>query len=99
MIYNAHPDFNPKKMDDANYIVEYSQLAFTIVFKDEIESHWKYIDENHLDGICTDEVLINGNGEHNVFNKIGKICLFGRSKMFLYAQTPKVVLTFDNLKK
>ena len=99
MIYNAHPDFNPKLMDDGNYLIEYSQPAFTIVFKDEIENHWNYIDENHIDGICTDEVLINANGEHNVFNEIGKICLFGRSKMFMDAQSPKVVLTFDNLKK
>ncbi|MCU4157327.1 hypothetical protein J1N10_15225 [Carboxylicivirga sp. A043] len=98
-IYNFHPDFNPREMDDGNYLIEYSQPAFTIVFKDEIEKYWSYIDENHLDGICTDEVLINGNGEHNVFDKIGKICLYGRSKMFMDAQNPKVVLTFDNLNK
>ncbi|TYC07038.1 hypothetical protein ES677_15210 [Bizionia gelidisalsuginis] len=98
-IYNAHPDFNPTEMDDGNYTIQYNEPAFNIVFKDEIENHWKYIDENHLDGICTAEVLINGNGEHNVFNEIGKICLFGRSKMFMDAQSPKVILTFDNLKK
>ncbi|TVZ56921.1 hypothetical protein OD91_2223 [Lutibacter sp. Hel_I_33_5] len=98
-IYNAHPDFNPTEMDDGNYTIQYNEPAFNIVFKDEIENHWKYIDENHLDGICTAEVLINSNGEHNVFNEIGKICLFGRSKMFMDAQKPKVVLTFDNMKK
>ena len=99
MIYNAHPDFNPKEMKDGNYLIEYSQPAFTIVFKDEIEKYWNYIDENHMDGICTAEVLINSNGEPNVFDKIGKIGLFGRSKMFMDAQNPNVVLTYDNLKK
>ena len=97
-VYFAHPDFNPRKMDDGNYIIEYTQPAFTIVFKEEIEKHWNYIDENHLGGICKDEVLINEKGEHNVFNEIGKICLFGRSKMFLDAQNPEVMLTFDNNK-
>jgi hypothetical protein len=94
-IYNFHPDFNPKIMDDGNYIIEYSQTAFTIVFKDEIDKNWKYIDNNHQDGVCRDEVLIDGQGRHNKFDKVGKICLFGRAKMFLDAQTPKVIKTFD----
>jgi len=94
-IYNSHPDFKPITMDDGNYLIEYSLPAFTIVFKDEIENHWDYIDKNHQDGICRDEVLINGQGQHNVFDSVGKICLFGRAKMFMDAQTPKVVKTFD----
>lgn len=94
-IYNFHPDVNPKTMDDGNYIVEYSQTAFTIVFKDEIEKNWNYIDQNHQDGVCRAEVLIDGQGRKNVFDKIGKICLFGRAKMFLDAQTPKVVKIFE----
>jgi hypothetical protein len=95
MIYNSHPDFKPMTMDDGNYLVEYSHSAFTIVFKDEVEKHWDYIEKNHLEGLCTDEVLINGKGESNKFDKIGKICLFGRTKMFQDAQEPKVVRTFD----
>lgn len=75
--------------------MEYSQPAFTIVFKDEIENHWDYIDKNHLDGICKAEVLINAQGQHNVFDGGGKICLFGRAKMFMDAQDPKVSKTFD----
>lgn len=94
-IYNSHPDFKPMTMDDGNYLIEYSQPAFTIVFKDEIEKHWDYIDKNHQDGICRDEVLINAQGQQNVFDSVGKICLFGRAKMFMDAQTPKVVKTFD----
>ena len=94
-IYNFHPDFKPLTMDDGNYLVEYSQPAFTIVYQDELESHWAYIEKNHHQGICTDEVLINGNGQHNVFDRIGKICLFGRAKMFMDAQDPEIVKTFD----
>lgn len=94
-IYNFHPDFKPMTMDDGNYLIEYSQPAFTIVFKDEIENHWDYIDKNHQDGICKAEVLINAQGQQNVFDNVGKICLFGRAKMFMDAQDPKVVKTFD----
>jgi len=97
-IYNSHPDFNPTLMDDGNFLIEYSQPAFTIVLKDEIEKYWDYIEDNHLGGICRDEVLINGKGEHNVFDEIGKICLFGRSRMFMDAQSPEVVLTFNTKK-
>ena len=94
-IYNAHPDINPMTMDDGNYLIEYSQPAFTIVFKDEIEKYWDYIDNNHQDGICRAEVLINAQGQHNVFDTLGKICLFGRAKMFMDAQAPKVVRVFN----
>lgn len=94
-IYNFHPDFKPMTMDDGNYLVQYSQPAFTIVFKDELEKHWDYIEQNHLDGLCPSETLINGKGEANKFDRIGKICLFGRTKMFQDAQDPKIVKTFD----
>ena len=94
-IYNSHPDINPKKMDDGNYLIEYTQPAFTIVFKEEIEKNWDYIEKNHKGGVCRDEVLINAKGEHNVFDDFGKICLFGRTKMFMDAQEPEVKLTFD----
>jgi hypothetical protein len=94
-IYNFHPDFKPMTMDDGNYLIEYSQPAFTIVFKEELEKYWDYIEQNHLDGLCTSEVLINEKGESNKFDTIGKICLFGRTKMFQDAQDPKVVRTYD----
>jgi len=98
-IYNSHPDFKPMTMEDGNYLIEYSQPAFTIVFKDEIDNHWDYIDKNHQDGICRAEVLINAQGQHNVFDSVGKICLFGRAKMFMDAQAPKVVKTFDPVRQ
>ncbi len=84
-------------MDDGNYLVEYSEPAFTIVFKDEIEKHWDYIDKNHQDGICRAEDLINGQGQPNVFDDLGKICLYGRAKMFMDAQATKVLWMFDPL--
>ena len=97
-IYKFHPDFNPMPMDDGNYLIKYSQPAFTIVFANEIEHHWDYIDRNHQDGICRDEVLINAQGQHNVFDTVGKICLFGRAYMFMDAQAPKVARIFDPIR-
>ena len=97
-IYYSHPDMKPLVMDDGNYLVEYSQPAFTVVFKEEIEMHWEYIDLNHQDGICTGEVLFNAQGQGNVFDDLGKICLFGRAKMFMDAQAPKIVSVFDPTK-
>lgn len=98
-VYYAHPDFKPVTMNDGNYIVQYSQSAFSIVFKHELEKYWHKIDENHMDALCKDEVLIDGQGRKNTFDRIGKICLFGRTKMFMDAQSPEVVMTSsdDNL--
>ena len=84
-------------MSEGNYLIEYRKPAFNIVFKEEIADNWDYIDKNHLQGVCTEEVLINGKGQHNVFDTVGKICLFGRAKMFMDAQDPVVVKTFDPL--
>ncbi|MGF7041048.1 hypothetical protein [Mucilaginibacter lappiensis] len=94
-IYNFHADFKPLTMDDGNYLIEYSQPAFTIVFNDELENHWDYIEKNHQQGVCTDEAILNARGQANVFDRIGKICLFGRAKMFMDAQDPEIVKPFD----
>jgi hypothetical protein len=94
-IYTAHPDFNPSQMDDGNYIIQYIEPAFTIVFKNEIEKNWEYIGANHQDALCGDEVLLNSKNEPNTFDILGKIGLFGRAKMFMDAQFPKVVRIFD----
>jgi hypothetical protein len=94
-IYNFHADFKPITMDDGNYLIEYSQPAFTVVYNDELETHWDYIEHNHMGGVCNDEVILNGKGQQNVFDKIGKLCLFGRAKMFMDAQEPEIVKVFD----
>ena len=96
-VYNYHPDFNPKTMDDGNFLVSYSQPAFSIVFKDEFEKNRDYIEQNHLDGLTRDEVLLNAKGEANKFDDIGKIGLFARSRMFLDAQNPVIVKTWKPL--
>ncbi|MEZ5148793.1 MAG: hypothetical protein R2759_17415 [Bacteroidales bacterium] len=57
-VYFNNPDFNPRKMDDGNYIIEYTQPAFTIVFKEEIEKHWNILMKIILE-VSVDEVLIN----------------------------------------
>ena len=77
-------------MDDGNYIIEYSQPAFTIVFKDELETHWDYIEQDRLDGVCSSEVLINGKGESNKFDRIGKI--------YFYSDGLKCLETHKSLK-
>jgi hypothetical protein len=90
-VYNYHPDFKPQSMDDGNFLVSYSQPAFSVVFKDEVEKNQAYIDKNHLDGVVRAEVLLNAKGEANKFDQMGKIGLFGRARMFLDAQNPVVV--------
>ena len=90
-VYRYHPDFNPQTMDDGNFMVNYSQPAYSVVFKDEVETHRAYIDQNHLDGVVRAEVLLNAKGEPNKFDDRGKVGLFGRARMFLDAQSPVVV--------
>ena len=72
-------------------MVGYSQPAYSVVFKEELEANRDYIDRNHLDGVVRAEVLLNARGEPNNFDDRGKIGLFGRARMFLDAQTPVVV--------
>ena len=90
-VYHYHPDFNPQAMDDGNFLISYSQPAYSVVFKDELEANRDYIEENHLDGVVRAEVLLNAKGEPNKFDERGKTGLFGRARMFLDAQNPVVV--------
>lgn len=90
-IFWAHPDMNPRSMDDGNWMIWYSQPAGTVVFSDVVEENWAYIDNNHLDGLATHEVLLNAEKNANQFDRLGKIALFGRAYMFMDAISPKVV--------
>jgi hypothetical protein len=90
-VYNYHPDFNSQTMDDGNFLVSYSQPAFFVVFSDELAANRAYIDQNHLDGVVRDEVLLNAEKQPNKFDDRGKVGLFGRARMFLDAQAPKVI--------
>ena len=36
-VYHNHPDFNPRTMDDGQFLVSYWQPAFSVVFKEELE--------------------------------------------------------------
>lgn len=91
-IFLAHPDFHPQLMDDGNYSVGYSQPAYSVVFKEEFETYKDYIDANHLDGLCVDEVLLDGQGRPNQFDERGKIGLLARARMFLDAQAPVIAI-------
>jgi hypothetical protein len=95
-VCDSHPDFHPITMDDGNVLIEYRRPAFTIVFKEELENHWDYIERNHLDGLCDSEVLMSRRTTRRI-DRIGKIALFGRAKMFQDALDPKLVKTFDPL--
>jgi hypothetical protein len=90
-VYNFHPDFDPRQMDDGNFSVSYFQPAYSVVFSDEFKANREYIDANHLDGVVRDEVLLNAAGRPNTFDDRGKIGLFGRARMFMDAQSPNVV--------
>jgi hypothetical protein len=91
LIFCYHPDFNPYPMDDGNWIITYNHPAFSVVFKDEVENNWEYIEINHKGGLVEHEVLINPSGVVNEFDAIGKIALFGRARMFMDAQDPVIV--------
>lgn len=90
-LFNSHPDFNPLQMDDGNWMVSMSNRAFVICFDDEIENNWQYIESNHLKGLAEDEVIITGENMRNVFDRRGKIGLFGRAYWFMDAVEPNAV--------
>lgn len=89
-VFYFHADFNPMEMDDDNWLVKYSHPAFSIVFKTEIDENFQYIEAHHLDGLVTSEAILNENKQVNLFDKRGKIGLFGRARMFMDAQAPIV---------
>jgi len=90
-LFKRHPDFNPHSMDDGNWMISHSDSAYSICFADEVAANWEAIDKNHLDALARDEVLLNVEHEPNVFDKRGKIGLFGRARWFMDCQAPKVV--------
>jgi len=90
-LFHRHPDFNPLSMDDGNWMVSYSDAAYSICFEDEVEANWETIDRNHLDALAKDEVLLNAEQQPNVFDKKAKIGLFGRARWFMDCQTPKLL--------
>lgn len=93
-VYYYHGDFKSDLMDDGHFLITYSQPAYSIVFRDEVEHNRDYIERNYLDGIVRAEVLINARGERNKFDDRGKIGLFGRARMFMDAQNPTIAQTW-----
>ncbi|WP_311268276.1 hypothetical protein [Sphingobium sp. WCS2017Hpa-17] len=89
-IFNYHPDMDPKSMDDRNIMVTYNHPATNVVVRDIAQTHWTEIEERHMDGLATDEVLFTPLGQ-NKFNDFGKQALLGRAYMFMDAQSPKIV--------
>ena len=89
-IISFHPDFRTFAMDDGNYLVTYNHPAFNVILDQQVRTNWAKIKSRHLDGLVKGEVLIGPSGQ-NVFDKIGKIGLLGRSYMFMDALDPKAV--------
>ena len=85
-LLHQHPDFNPIEMKDGNWLVSMSDAAFSVCLKAELQQNWGHIMDNHLDGLATDEVLLDADQNPNVFDKRGIIGLFGRARWFMDAQ-------------
>ena len=101
-LFNSHPDFNTLKMDDGNWLVSMSGKAFVICFKDEIEKEWEYIENNHLNhlnGLATDEVVLNAKNKPYLLDKRGKIGLLGRARWFLDAEFKKEIKVVEIKRK
>jgi len=90
-LFHRHPDFNPLSMDDGNWMITHSDAAYSICFADEVSSNWDMIDRNHLDALARDEVLLDAKLKPVVFDKKGKIGLFGRARWFMDCQEPRIV--------
>jgi hypothetical protein len=86
MIYRAHPDMNPTEMDDGNILVRYNHPAFNIVPREFAHAHWTEIDEHYREALTESEVMINAQGQPNVFDERGKLGLYARCFMFMDAQ-------------
>ena len=89
-VFHAHPDMNPRDMDDGNILVGYKNNVANVVVNDFVLEHWDEIDRQHQRALATHEVLITPLGQ-NTFNDFGKKALYGRCFMFMDAQSPKVV--------
>ena len=92
-IYNYHPDMNPLNMDDGNIMVQFNHPAYNVVISNFVEEHLPSIRIKHLEALATDEVIITGAGP-NKFDEFGMKALYGRTFMFMDAQSPEVVQVF-----
>jgi hypothetical protein len=47
-VFQAHPDFQTLRADDGNYIVGYSDAAFSVVFRDDLDANREYNERHEL---------------------------------------------------
>ncbi len=47
-VFHSHPDFRTMVGDDGNYLISYSDAAFTLVFRDELDPKREYVERHHL---------------------------------------------------
>lgn len=89
-VYNYHPDMNPVPMDDGNILIQYNHPAYNVVIAAFAEKHMEEIRKNHQDGLAESEVLVTPLGP-NKFDESAMKALYGRTFMFMDAQSPEVV--------
>ena len=93
-VYNYHPDFQPCKMVDKNWMIKFSQPVYSIVFQEEVERDWDEIENNYKKGICPSEVLLGPDLHPIVFTESWKVGLLGRARMFMDAKNPTIFKTW-----
>jgi hypothetical protein len=90
-------DFKTEVMRDGNFLVEYSQPAYSIVLNAEVKLHREYIEFYYRDGLLRSEIPLNPNSEktQSQISDLEKIGLLARARMFMDAQNPVLVTLWE----
>lgn len=87
----GHVDFNPRLMDDGNYLVGFGQKACGVVLSSELKDHAKYIADHHLQGVRRDEVFLKDGAATSNFDERGRAGLLARARLFMDSKQLAVV--------
>jgi len=79
----GHVDFNPRLMDDGNYLVGFGERVCGVVLARELKDHATHIAEHHLEGVRKDEVFFNSGAAASSFDDRGRAGLLARARMFM----------------
>jgi hypothetical protein len=91
----GHVDFNPRLMDDGNYLVGFGEHVCGVVLARELEDHGKYIFEHHLEGLRREEVLLKSESVASTFDDRGHAGLLARARLFLDAKSLCVTQVYE----
>jgi hypothetical protein len=87
----GHVDFDPRSMDDSNFLVGFTQKVCGIVLATEMIEHRPYIDAHFRDGVRSEEVLLPGGKEQTAPDDRFKAGLLARSRLFVDAEALEIV--------